>query len=237
VIDDDVPIRAWFPEPGELAALALRREPKVETNVRIIEIGDFDRSPCGGTHCARTAQVGPVRILAAERYKGGTRVTFAAGRRTRDILAERDRVLADLARSFTCGPTDVPAAIDKLRRDLGDTREHLKATQRRWAEALATQLLAQPGGRVVASVPGGDVETLRAIATRLTAAGRDAVLAAPGADGTPVVIARAAGSTLDCGALLRTVAAAAGGRGGGRPDHAEGKLPPDVDWPALVPDA
>jgi alanyl-tRNA synthetase len=242
VVDDDAPIRAWFPEPGELAALALRREPKVETDVRIIRIGDFDTSPCGGTHCARTSQVGPVRVLGVERYKGGTRVTFAAGRRTREVLAERDRVLGDLARGFTCGPTDVPAAVDKLRRDLGETKEQLRAAQRRWAEALATQLLAAPpsqratGPAVVAAIPGGDTDVLRAIATRVTAAGCDAILAAPGAEGTAVLVARRAGSTMDCGATLRAIAATAGGRGGGRPDHAEGRLPADVDWPAVVPD-
>lgn len=234
VIDDDAPIRAWFPEPGELAGLALRREPKVETNVRVIAIGDFDLSPCGGTHCARTAQVGPVRILGVERYKGGTRVTFASGRRARDILASHHDVLAQLARGFTCSPDGVPTAVDKLRRDLGETRDQLRAAQRRWADGLVDRLLAEPGTRVVAAIPGADTELLRALGSRITGAGRDALLAAPAAGGTQVLIVRTAGSALDCGALLRALAQASGGRGGGRPDHAEGRLPADVDWPALV---
>lgn len=251
VIDDDAPIRAWFPEPGELASLKLRREPKVDDHVRVIAIGDFDRSPCGGTHCARTGQVGAIRVVGAERYKGGTRVTFTAGKRTRDLLGAHADALAVLARQFTCAPTDVPAAVDKLRRELADGKEQLRAAQRRWAEALADRLLSGPGaeapksndrppagaagaGSVVAAVPGGDVDVLRALATKITAAGRDAVLAAPGPDGTPVMIARATGSTLDCGALLRSIAQACGGRGGGRAEHAEGKLPAGIDWPALV---
>jgi alanyl-tRNA synthetase len=233
VIDDDAPIRAWFPAPGELAALKLRREPKVDDHIRVIAIGDFDRSPCGGTHCARTGQVGPVRVLAAERYKGGTRVTFAAGKRTRDVLGAHSDAIGALARAFSCQPGDVPATVEKLRRDLAEGREALKAAQRRWADALADRLLAGEG-RVVAAIPGGDVDVLRALATKITAAGRDAVLAATNPDGTHVMIARAAGSTLDCGALLRSIAQACGGRGGGRADHAEGKLPAGVDWPALV---
>jgi alanyl-tRNA synthetase len=235
VIDDDLPIRAWFPEPGELAALPLRREPKVESDVRVIAIGEFDLSPCGGTHCVRTAQVGAVRILGAERYKGGTRITFAAGRRAREVLAAHHDVLAELARGLSCGPTDVPAAIDRLRRDLGDARDQLRAAQRRWADALAAHAIADPEATpVVLAIPGGDTELLRAVATRLTSAGRDAVLAAPGPDGTPVVIARADGSSLDCGALVRDLARACAGRGGGRPDHAEGRFPAGIDWPALV---
>ncbi len=238
VIDDDVAIRAWFPAPDELAALPLRREPKVDAHVRVIGVGDpgheFDLSPCGGTHCARTGQVGQIRILGAERHKGGTRITFAAGQRARDVLAAHHDTLAALGRGFTCGPADVPAAVDKLRRDLADTRDALRAAQRRHAEALADRALAEPGPRAVLAVPGGDAELLRVLAKRLTAAGRDAVLAAPGPDGTAVVVSRSAGSALDCGALLKALAQASGGRGGGKPDHAEGRLPAELDWPALV---
>src|SRR5256885_5087804 len=69
LIDDDLAIRAWFPDPGELASLKLRRDPKVTADIRVVAIGDFDFSPCGGTHCARTSQLGSVRIVGTERYK------------------------------------------------------------------------------------------------------------------------------------------------------------------------
>jgi alanyl-tRNA synthetase len=236
VIDDDVAIRAWFPEPAELAALRLRREPKVDDHVRVIAIGDFDLSPCGGTHCARSAQVGTLRILGSERYKGMTRITFAAGARARAELAARDAALRVLAASFTCAPTDVPTAVDKLRRDLAGARDSLKEGRERLAELTATALLASgASGAVVAAVPG-DAELLRAIAARVTAAGRDAVLAAQLAEGTAVVIARAAGSALDCGKLLGALAQRTGGRGGGKPDRAEGRLPASAaaEWATLV---
>jgi alanyl-tRNA synthetase len=235
VIDDDVAIRAWFPSADELAALTLRREPKVETAVRVIAIGEFDVSPCGGTHCARSAQVGPLRILGVERYKGGTRVTFAAGTKARAELAARDQVLRALASQFTCGPGDVPVAVDKLRRDLAAAEQAIKASRERLAEAIASGLLAgaAAAGPVVAAVPG-DGDLLRAIAPRLVDAGRDAVLAGVGADGVAMLVARATGSSLDCGKLVQAIAKAANGRGGGRPDRAEGRLPAGIDWPALV---
>src|SRR5262245_1488198 len=81
LIDDDLAIRAWFPEPDELARLRLRRDPKVDTDIRVVAIGEFDLSPCGGTHTDRTSQLGAIRITSAERYKGMTRVTFTAGGR------------------------------------------------------------------------------------------------------------------------------------------------------------
>ena len=233
VVDDDVAIRAWFPTTDELAGLRLRREPKVERDVRVISIGDFDSSPCGGTHCARSAQVGPLRVLGVERYKGLTRVTFAAGRRARAELAARDQVLRGLAAQFTCGPGDVPTAVDKLRRELAQSEATLEAARERLAEALMPALLGGADGAVVAAVPG-DAPVLRALATRIVDAGRDALLAGVGPDGVAVLLARAPGSSLDCGKTLQAIAKACGGRGGGRPDRAEGRLPPGIDWTALV---
>ncbi|HEY0252820.1 MAG TPA: alanyl-tRNA editing protein, partial [Kofleriaceae bacterium] len=198
VVDDDLAIRAWFPEAGELAALKLRRDPKVTADIRVVSIGDFDFSPCGGTHVARTSQIGPVRITATERYKGMTRVTFAAARRARAELFTRDQVLRTLATRFSCAPADVPTAIEKLSRDSTDASSTITELRTRLATQIAQSFAGT--GAVIASLPG-DGEMLRTIAQKLVAAGRDALLAAPDETGTTVCLMRASGSTRDMGAL------------------------------------
>jgi alanyl-tRNA synthetase len=232
VIDDDVAVRAWFPTPDELAHLKLRRDPKVTADIRVVAIGDFDYSPCGGTHTSHTAQLGAIRINGTERYKGMTRVTFTAGRRGRVELFSRDLVLRQLAVQFSCAPSEVPAAIDKLRRDAGAAATELTAMRGRLATSIAGTFTGS--GAVIAALPG-DAELLRTVAAKLVAAGRDALLSAPDDGGATVVLFRAAGSTLDCGALWKQLAARLGGRGGGRADRAEGRLAGQVtDWAALV---
>jgi alanyl-tRNA synthetase len=235
IIDDDVAIRAWFPSPDELARLALRRDPKVTADIRVVAIGEFDLSPCGGTHCARTSQLGAVRITSAERYKGMTRVTFTAARRGRAELFARDHVLRGLAGQFSCGPAEVPIAIEKLRREAETAGTEVTQLRSRLASLIIAQL---PGdGAAVAALPG-DPELLRSVAAKLVAAGRDAILCAPDETGATVVMMRAAGSPLDCGALWKRLAARLGGRGGGRADRADGRLAtPVTDWPAIVADA
>jgi alanyl-tRNA synthetase len=232
LVDDDLPIRAWFPDAGELAALKLRRDPKVTSDIRVVAIGDYDFSPCGGTHCARTSQLGAIRITNSERYKGMTRVTFVAGRRGRAELFTRDHILRGLAAQFSCAPTDVPAAIDKLTRGAAANDAEITALRGRLATSIAQTFTGT--GTVVAALPG-DAELLRGVAAKLVAAGRDAILAAPDDAGATVVIFRAAGSQLDCAALYKRLQAKLGGRGGGRPDRAEGRLAAPIgDWPALV---
>jgi alanyl-tRNA synthetase len=232
LVDDDLAIRTWFPNPDELAALKLRRDPKVSADIRVVAIGEFDFSPCGGTHCARTSQLAAVHITGAERYKGMTRVTFTTARRGRAELFSRDQVLRGLASQFSCGPTEVPAAIDKLRRDAEATGAELTQLRSRLATTIVAQL---PGsGAAIAALPG-DGELLRSVAAKLVAAGRDAILCAPDDAGTTVVMMRATGSTLDCGALWKQLAAKLGGKGGGRADRADGRLTaPIADWPAAI---
>jgi alanyl-tRNA synthetase len=232
VVDDDAPIRAFFPAPQELAALPLRRRPKVSENIRVVAIGDFDVSPCGGTHCLRTAQVGLLKITGVERKKGKIRVTFVAGGRARAELGAHADTLLGLGRELTCGPEGVPAALARLRRDLQDAREALGQARARLLgqaiDALLSEARAEGRSRVVAFFEDIDVEGLRFAAKRITAeAGWVALLGGnAGEGGVHLLCARAPGADFDCGAFVRGVATSAGGRGGGTPDRAEGRVPP-----------
>jgi alanyl-tRNA synthetase len=239
VIDGDVVIRSFFPDPEELARLPLRRAPKVSDRVRVIQIGDFDWTPCGGTHCLRSAQVGLVHIVGVERYKGGTRVTFGAGRRAREQLAGDSALLRGLGQELSSGPRDVPAAVEKLRRELATAREALGQARAQLAQRAADEILAaaraQGHERVIAQLDGAPAELLRAVAKRVAELPQAvAILAGRDEEGAPVVVMRGSASAFDCGGFLKRAAEAAGGRGGGRPERAEGRIPANVDWAALV---
>jgi alanyl-tRNA synthetase len=141
-------------------------------------------------------------------------------------------VLRGLASQFSCGPAEVPTAVDKLRRDAEAAGAELTQLRSRLATTMISQL---PGtGTVIATIPS-DAELLRSVAAKLAAAGRDAILCAPDDAGATVVVMRASSSTLDCGALWKQLAAKLGGRGGGRADRAEGRLTTAItDWSTTV---
>jgi alanyl-tRNA synthetase len=236
VIMDDVAVRQLFPTPEELPKLPLRRPPKVDRGIRVIDIEGFDMSPCGGTHCTRTGQIGIVRVVGLEKYKGGWRVTFHAGRRAVDDARRKEAVLAELAREFTCGMLDVVQSVGKLRAELKTRTDALAATHGEVVELLADRILAQhppaAGGattRVVVVREHGDLGMLRTLAGRL-AMREDvvALCAAPDERESQeygVVVQRGSRANFDCAAWLKQEAAASGGRGGGRPERAEGRLP------------
>ena len=234
LVDDDLAIRAFFPEPAEFTALPLRRTPKVTDNIRVVAIGDFDLSPCGGTHCARTAQLGAVRITSVERYKGMTRVTFTTARRGRQELFAHEQTLKKLASELSCSPSEVSGALERLRRELEAGSAQLGDMRGQLAQLLAAQLIAAAPAEVIAQV-SGDVELLRSIAAKICVEGRDAILCAPLAAASAVVLMRAPGSKLDCAKLWKQLATQLQGRGGGRPERVEGKLnAPISDWQQAV---
>lgn len=229
IIDDDVTVRAFFPTADELASLPLRRRPTVSENIRVVAIGDFDVSPCGGTHCTRSAQVGLVHVTGVERYKGKIRISFSAGPRARRELAAQAATLRGLGRELSCDALLVPQGLAKLREELGGSRDALGKMRGRLAEAIA-QSLGNTDNPIIAVIEDAGAELLRSIATRLTTDPSALVILGGGsAEGVSVLVARGASSSVDCGAVLKKIASAAGGRGGGRKEHAEGKLPAGAD--------
>lgn len=240
---EDRAVIVHFPSPETLAAMPLRRPPKVTTDVRVIEVEGFDFSPCGGTHCARTGQVGPVRIVGTERYKGGVRVSFLAGQRALSDARAKEAVLRDLARSFTCGVAAVPAAVAKLRADLEERTRRLAAAKQELIELLVSALhAANPPGdgptRVVVMRERDDLAGLRALVAGLARREDVIALAATRDEATSELLVavergKAAGA-FDAGRWLKVMTAQHAGRGGGRPERAEGRLAGGVDWSAIA---
>src|SRR5262245_49434303 len=74
IVTGNVPVRAWFPGEEELQGLGLRKQPDVVGPIRVVAVGDFDYSACGGTHVAGTGEVGLIAVLRTERLKRGVRV-------------------------------------------------------------------------------------------------------------------------------------------------------------------
>jgi alanyl-tRNA synthetase len=248
IVMSDVAVTTSFPTAEELSQLALRKQPNAEKSaagVRVVAIEGFDLSPCGGTHCTRTGQIGQIRIAHTEKYKGMLRITFLAGRRALTDARTRHDVLAKLAMDLTCGPQDVPAAVTKLRGEMKTLREKLESSRGELAELVAAQLRAAlpsaataPGPQVVPVLrTHDDLPGLRALANELTKEPRVIALVSGSDEASGeviLVVQRGPEARLDCGAFVMAQARARGGRGGGRPERAEGRFPRDTSLDVLA---
>jgi alanyl-tRNA synthetase len=223
----DRPVSIRFASPEEAARLQLRKDPVRQGTLRLIDIDGFDLSACGGTHVATTGVIGIIAVTASERLRGGSRVTFVCGGRALRTLRQQRDVIARSVRVLSVLPDDLPAAIERSQADLKEQRKLLARLQEGLAVHEAARLFgdaaAAAGTRVaVASLDGWDAPGLKAVASAMTGMGPVATALFSSASPAIVVIARSAGVQADAAATLKRLVERFGGRGGGKPDLAQG---------------
>lgn len=227
VVWDDRPVAIRFVSEEEARELPLRKESARSGTLRLIEIANFDLSACGGTHVPRTGAIGVIVVTGAERFKGGSRITFVCGGRAVHHLRIYRDAVAGSVRLLSVLPSDVPAAVERLQSDAKDLRKTVGRLQEALAVHEAARLLAGIDAeagvrRVVRVMDGWDAGGLKAIAAALSS-GEGAIAVLVSAESPSfVVVARSADIALDANRMLRQLVERFGGRGGGRPELAQG---------------
>ncbi len=214
--------------------LPLRKESARDGELRVIEIEGFDYSPCGGTHAARTGEVGLIAIRGVERAKRMLRVDFVCGSRTLADYRRANRSALECARAFSTGRDEGPEAVRRLVEEAKAQRRRVRELAEIASEVEGRRLYdegAEHAGYrlVVRRLDGRSADELRLVAHKIVAEGPSlALLASEDAGTARLVFAKSAQpslETIDCGALMRIACSALGGRGGGRPDMAQGGGP------------
>ncbi|MGQ0704177.1 MAG: alanyl-tRNA editing protein [Gemmatimonadales bacterium] len=220
IVAGNLAIRAWFPSDSELSGLTLRKQPDVAGPVRLVAIGEFDLSPCGGTHVAATGEVGLIAVQRAERKKGGTRVEFLSGERARADYARKRAIVRELAAALTCAPAELKEAITRMQETLRIARRELTEYRERELDQEASRLLATaPRGSyrlVVAAWDTRPLEELKALALRLTGEPQTVALLGTTGPRCQLVFGRSESVAVDLGPAFRqALDRLGGGRGGG----------------------
>jgi alanyl-tRNA synthetase len=227
VVWEDRPVSIRFVSDEEAATLHLRKAPARGGTLRLIEVADCDLSACGGTHVARTGSIGIVAVSAWERFRGGTRLTFVCGGRALRLFAAYRNTVSGSIRLLSVLPEELPDAIERAQNEARDLRRTVKSMQESLAAHEAARLVAAApvvnGVRVVAAaVDGWDAAGLKALAAAAVAI--ESVAAALFSASLPAlaVVARSRDVAVDAQAVLKQLVTSFGGRGGGKPDLAQG---------------
>jgi alanyl-tRNA synthetase len=235
----DLEVR-WFvtdqEEARRIGAIAMFGE-KYGDRVRVVEIGDYSRELCGGTHVDRSAVIGMVKLLGESSIGSGVRrVEALVGLDAFRYLAREHVLVHQLAGDFKSPPEELPerigAALDRLKAAEKEL-DRLRVAQVLSSAATIAAGVQQVGSTqlVLAEAPGGvGANDLRSLVLdvrgRLRASDPAVVLIASPADSGVAFVAavnqagQAAG--LAAGEVVRTFAPAIGARGGGKADLAQG---------------
>jgi alanyl-tRNA synthetase len=234
----DLAVRAEIMTQDEArrsGAMALFGE-KYGDRVRVVSVGDWARELCGGTHTARSAQLGVVKLLGESSIGSGVRrVEALVGSDAYRFLAREHVLVAQLSEALKARPEELPERV-------ADLVERLRAAEKEIEKVRLAQLLASAGtvadrardvggvafvGHRLDGAGAGDVRRLALDVRGRLAPDRPGVVAVVGTGGgKPAVVvavneaARQRG--LSANTLVKVATAALGGSGGGKDDLAQG---------------
>ncbi len=192
----------------------------------MIEVEDFDLSACGGTHVARTGAIGIIAIGSWEKFKGGQRIEFLCGDRALGRFHSMRDTVAAAVRLLSIPVAELPGAIERLQVDAKDQKRAMIALNaelaRYRADELAASADATDKGRLVLRAIDADAGGLKALAVAIAALPGHIVVLVSTTRPALVVVARSEDRPVQASQVLSALAAKFGGRGGGRPEMAQG---------------
>ncbi|MDR2633931.1 MAG: alanyl-tRNA editing protein [Treponema sp.] len=231
--------------PEALEDFPLRKVPPAgEEVIRVVEIQDHDFSPCCGTHLRSTGEIGMLRILGAEKYKGMTRLRFIAGRR----VLQDSRVLRTqgelISRSLKVPVAETGKGVLALLEKTGRLAARVKALEEETARFKAEALLRKAGllsgtdaslgqGAILCeSFPHSSMEEVLLIGRAAQKLSSALILLAAPQDRKWAAFCSAPG--WDIRGLLTAPMKAQGGRGGGSPSFFQGQFPTEEALAAFL---
>ena len=210
-------IKSYFVPEEDIDKVPLRKPPQKRGLIRVIEISGFDYSACGGTHPNRTGEIGLVKILKWERIRNNVRCEFVAGRRALEDYSLKNRILRQLAVSFTVNEEEVPASVEKLSAEL---KEQKKRNKKMWDRLLgyeAQKLAEEAEGNVIKKVfTEGTLDEIKRLALNIINNGEFLVLFGLCLEGRGhIILACSESLGRDMRELIPVVSPLVEGRGGG----------------------
>ena len=218
-------------EAKKMGAMALFGE-KYGKVVRVVDAGGWSVEFCGGTHVKNTAQIGCFKILSEASVAAGIRrIEATTGYGVLNLLDDRTAELANTAVALKANNMkDVAARAQAVTAELKEANKQLEIAKAKLAssqiDGLFQNAVEVDGVRIVTVYLNGTTpDTLRSMMDKLRDKEPNAVGALIGTDGGKTTLAVGVGKNalargLKAGALVKQIAAIAGGNGGGKPDFA-----------------
>ena len=216
----------------ELDQYPVRKPPVVENDIRIVEIENFDYSPCGGTHCSRTGEIGIVKITRSENYKQGTRIHFKCGMRALRDYQEKSKILKKIGDDLSTGEPELHRNIRKMREELKSLRTDLGRLKQQQLDQEAKEIFSGRkiilGMNIISTVfEDRSAEELKILAQKIVKRFPNTVVlfGTKAATKATLLFLRSEEIPINMGKLMQAACKLVNGRGGGRPQQAQGGGP------------
>lgn len=217
----DVPVEIHSYTEEEAASLEYRSKKELHGSIRIVTFPEADVCACCGTHVKRTGEIGLIKLISLEKFKGGIRMEMLCGRRAFLYVEQICSQNQQISVTLSAKPTETAAAVERLKAAAADVSYHLAGLEERLFEEKASKLTG--AGDVLLFEEGLSSEGVRKLASAVmeTCGGRCVVCSGTDDTGYKYAAGEKGG---DLRQKIKEFNAVCGGRGGGKPFFAQGSV-------------
>ena len=215
----NVASQVTYPSKEELEKLEYRSKKALEGKVRIMAIGEYDCCACCGTHVQKAGEIGMVKILSAQNYKGGTRLEIVCGMRALADYDEKTENAAAISEMLSVPTGKIAKATEALLKE----RDELKQIISRMKWEKINNIAEKVGETPKACVFAADFDSkdmVHLADTILDKTGGTAAVFAPAGTGYAFVLMS---RTEDMRPMAAEMKEAFGSKGGGKPEAVQGR--------------
>lgn len=220
-------VKIHFVSDSEISKFPLRKPPKVSGIVRIIEVSNFDYSPCGGTHVSRAGEIGLIKVKRWERVKGGlTRVEFVCGVRALRDYQIKNKVSNELVALLSVRDLELAEQVSKILDAQKEKQRLINFLTERLIEFEAERLVRDSEkingiNFVSVSFENRSVDELKILARKLIQHSKTLSILGARSGGANFIISRSNDVEINLKEILSEILSLSGGRGGGKDDFVQ----------------
>ena len=226
IIFENVPVRAVFPSQDELSSINYRAKLDLKENVRIVFIGDYDACACCAPHVKSTGEIGLVKILDAEKLRGGMRLHIAAGRRAISVFSSLYKTALKVSDLISIPKPELFEGVSTLLTGFNALKAEYSDFRLRTFIDRALKMEISDSENAVLYFDGATPTELREIANAISDRGGEYLVLLSKTDGLRYVIKT---KTVDIKTVIKDINASLSGRGGGSGNMASGSFEATVE--------
>ncbi len=206
----------------EIENIPYRSKLELDGEVRLVRVEGYDVCACCGIHVAYTGEVGLIKIISADRHRGGTRLTILCGNRALKDYSKKQEIVSELMSLLSAKEELVPHYTKKLQEELGSTKQKLAAY---WGQLIAIQakeIASKAKGPICLVEEGLTSDELRKVCLAICQETEEICLLLSEKEGDMKYVLGA--KNRDVRPLCKTLNKAFSGKGGGQAELCQGSL-------------
>ncbi len=222
----DVPIRCFFPSEDELHTLDYRSKKELSGAVRLVEIEGVDLCACCAPHVSRTGEVGLIKLLDAQRHRGGVRLTLICGMDAYDAVCRMQQSVTEVSRALSVPRERIAEGVARQLGENARQKERIAALSLELVRLRAAAAEYVEGNHIVFDETLDEV-ALRELVNLLMdkCGGLAAAFSGSDKSGYRYIIGS---KHVDLRANSKAINTAISGRGGGKPEMIQGSCTADA---------